>query len=401
MRSSALRWALGIAATLALLLVLTAVCVVWLVDPSRFRPQIERQAQARFGVPLQLSGPLKWQLWPWFSIASEQGAIGAVSNALAPVSWQRLAVGARWAGLLRGEFMVDSLRVDGLQLYWRRDPGGRSNWDGLFRPPAGASGQELGITSLELRDARISVDDAVRGAQWRIEAQVTTGFHWQPATSAFTLLNCSVTARVLGAPLPSPGLTLTALSRRIDWRNEPMTLQPNVLQWRLGNAFGELAVTEPLQSSPWRGAGSVQWQTPALREWLTSLGISPPATRDRAVLQGVTARSDWRLASGVARFDALRVRLDATTLSGTLQWPLQSAALGTLDLQGDDLNLDRYLPPEEVPATPFALPVKTLQALPLQGTVSFRTLTAGGATARNARLQLETDTAASAIRSSP
>jgi AsmA protein len=397
-----LRWTLGIAAALALLLVLAALCVLALVDPSRFRPQIEQQARTRFGVPLRLSGPLKWQLWPLFSIASEQGAIGGASGQAAPVAWQRLAVGARWAGLLRGEFTVDSLRIDGMQLVWRRGSDGRSNWEGLFTPSSASSGQrDVSISSLELRNASIVIDDATRGAAWRAVATVKTQFHWQPATSAFTVQDLSVTAQLRGGALPAAGVAITAVAQRIAWRNEPLSLQPTMIRWRLGNAAGELMVSEAIQSSPWRGAGSVQGQSPSLREWLISLGLTPPSTRDATTLQAFTVRSDWRLDPEFARFEPLQTRIDATTLNGSLRWPLQSGAHGAIDLQGDDLNLDRYLPPEDAPSTPFTVPVKVLQALPLQGTLSFRTLIGGGATARNARLTLESDASTPVAPSSP
>lgn len=397
-----LRWTLGISAALALSLVLAALCVLALVDPSRFRPQIEQQARTRFGVPLRLSGPLTWQLWPLFSIGSEQGSIGGANGPAAPVAWQRLVVGARWAGLLRGEVTVDRLRVDGMQLVWRRNSDGRSNWDGLFMPSSASSGQRgVSISSLELRDASIVIDDAMRGASWRADATVTTQLHWQPATLAFTVQDLSVTARLRGRALPPAGVAVTVLARRLAWQNQPLTLQPTTIRWALGNAVGELTVTEAIQSSPWRGAGSVQAQSPSLREWLSSVGLTPPSTRDATTLQAFMARSDWRLDPQFARFEQLQTRIDATTLNGSLRWPLQSGARGSIDLQGDDLILDRYLPPEDAPSAPFAVPVKLLQALPLQGTVSFRTLTGGGATARNARLTLESDAATTVAPSTP
>jgi len=62
-----------------------------------------------------------------------------------------------------------------------------------------------------------------------------------------------------------------------------------------------------------------------------------------------------------------------------------------VDLQGDAVDLDRYRRPDSDPGEPFRLPVQALRALPLNGSVRLRRLSAGGVVARDAVIGLHSD----------
>lgn len=138
-------------------------------------------------------------------------------------------------------------------------------------------------------------------------------------------------------------LTLTFAA---DANLEAQTLR--ISEWQLSGEDsltlgGNLHVEELLEAPQYRG--QVALEPLSLRTWLERLG-SLPETADDAALDSLALTSPLEGDLERVSLPSLNLTLDDTTLSGSLSAGLDGRSLA-LDLQGDVLNLDRYLPPVE------------------------------------------------------
>lgn len=93
--------------------------------------------------------------------------------------------------------------------------------------------------------------------------------------------------------------------------------------------------------------GQVSLAPLSLRPWLSRFDALP-ATRDADVLTDVALTSPLRGDPGQLELTNLTLILDGSTFTGRLGGRLDASSL-SFDLQGDRLDLDRYLPPETPP----------------------------------------------------
>ncbi|SHL19164.1 AsmA family protein [Halomonas caseinilytica] len=105
---------------------------------------------------------------------------------------------------------------------------------------------------------------------------------------------------------------------------------------------GNLNLTELFTAPTYRG--QLQLSPLSLRPWLTRLDILPSTASDTALSEvGLTSPIEGDLQT--ITLDGLTLNLDGGTFSGQLGGRFDGSRLN-LDLQGDTLNLDDYLPPD-------------------------------------------------------
>lgn len=140
------------------------------------------------------------------------------------------------------------------------------------------------------------------------------------------------------APLP---LTL-AFSAEADTHDETAQLHDIKLTGDEGlNLTGNLTVNALLGAPTY--TGKVDLAPLSLRPWLERLGVSLN-TADEAALEEVALTSPIKGDTARATLSSLTLLVDDTTLTGHLAVGLDGDLLN-FDLQGDQLDLDRYLPP--------------------------------------------------------
>ncbi|GED23410.1 AsmA family protein [Halomonas halmophila] len=110
---------------------------------------------------------------------------------------------------------------------------------------------------------------------------------------------------------------------------------------------GNLRFSELLSAPVYRGQASLA--TLSLRPWLSRLQAMPTTSSDDAFGEiGLSSSVEGDL-EHIALQD-LTLKLDGSTFNGQLAGRFDASSL-TLDLQGDSLNLDDYLPPPETQDT--------------------------------------------------
>ena len=134
-----LKWILIAAAGLVALLLAGVLVVTQWVDPDVFKPRIVAALRDATGRPVELPGELELAWYPWLALRTGAGSLGNPPGiAGAPLArWREARLGARLLPLLRGEFELDRLRFDGLEVELRRDAAGRDNWSGLLDAAGG------------------------------------------------------------------------------------------------------------------------------------------------------------------------------------------------------------------------------------------------------------------------
>jgi AsmA protein len=410
------RWWLGAIAALLVLPIIAALLLLWWVNPDSLRPEIERQARLRFGLALQLTGPLRWDLWPALAVQSGPGAIGGGAEPL--LRWRSLQFTLQWPGLHQTAWQIGGVIIDGLQLDVRPDSTGRLNVAAMLDEMAAVQGKAnggapigLSIRPIELRDAQLEFRATLDAQPWRLEhTNARASVEATPDRAQWLLADMSFAAMVMGPELPPAGEQVSLSTARmvlnlpsasaVGASSPGASGRPGAvanveiapLQARWANADIRLTAAHPLQWQPLAGEGELQFDSPSLRTWLAAQGVTAPPMRDATVLRALTLATHWRLDEDNVQLSALKLRLDDTQWQGSLGGRWREPRDWRVDLQGDALDLDRYRRPASDPGEPFNLPIEALRGLPLNGTLRLQKLSGGGSVARDARIDLHSAT---------
>ncbi|GAB2714892.1 AsmA family protein [Halomonas garicola] len=177
-----------------------------------------------------------------------------------------------------------------------------------------------------------------------------------------------------------------------DWGEQVATVNDMQLEGPDGlRARGRLTLENWM--SDLRFAGQMTLAPLSLRPWLERLGVSLD-TRNPGALSDVALTSQIKGDAERIRFAPLSLVLDDTTLTGELAAGLDGTALD-FDLEGDTLNVDRYLPAPAAAASkqagigllrravaeedaPALVSQPLLAKLDLDGALALGSLTLGG-----------------------
>lgn len=389
---------------LGLLLILVALgfALTHLFDPNDYKDEIRQLARDKANLELTLNGDIGWSLFPWLGLELTDATLASATTPDQPFADLRLlGLSVRVLPLLRREVQMSDIRVDGLNLNLQRDAKGRGNWEDVGRPPqpaavntiagaapapaadeqpastpSGAEPIKLDIDSLIVNSARIDYHDAQKGQQFSAESiQLTTGAIREGATipvklSAFFGTNQPVVrarselqgdlrfdrtlkryqledARISGEASGEPfaGQTLTyslqgqllvdLAAQVAEWNG--LKLSANQLR-----ALGEVKIRD-LDSEP-KLTGGLSIAPVNLREFLATIGQTlPPLNDDKALSQfelvGRLSGSPTSLT-----MQELKLKLDDSSFSGQIGIADFAKQALRVQLKGDSLDLDRYLP---------------------------------------------------------
>ncbi|HEY9529886.1 MAG TPA: AsmA family protein [Burkholderiales bacterium] len=132
-----LKIALWLVGGLILLAVVAVAIFALTFDPNRYRDDVERLVKERTGRTLQLKGPLEMAYWP--SLGARVSGVALSERAVERefVSLASAHASVALMPLLRGEVVVDRLRVSGLKAQIVKDKEGRFNFQDLIEPQPG------------------------------------------------------------------------------------------------------------------------------------------------------------------------------------------------------------------------------------------------------------------------
>lgn len=437
------RWVAAIVGGLIGLALLTVLTVTVFVDPNRFRGQIERRVERVTGQPFEIQGDLSISWFPWLALRMgpsqfgkpEPGPAGSAAQPI--VQWESARVGAKLVPLLKGQLIVDTIRLEGAKVHLVRRADGSSNWDSVlaaFRnrpppepPPAGVevppgpevSGFQLRKGTLTFVDERPESARTVSASNWNLdigewrsgatfpvetEMSLTVGdlvraenmklgarLHLSEDANDIDVFGMDFAGQVFAKPLPPKGLPVEFEVSRMAVRLEPLDIAISELSSRIAGVQLTTSV-QAGETGPERtpyARGPIDLQVPSVRELVKALGIDAPLPLDKETMGRMKLTSMLAWEGGAITANAIEVDLDETHFSGEASRTADEKPVWTFRLHGNKIGLSRYLTLEDKSKEPFELPVRALRALQVKGELTFEQAWIGETEMKGVRIRLE------------
>lgn len=385
--------------------VVLLLAAVWMfVDPNDYKDRIAAGVKSSTGRDLALTGDIKLTVFPWVGLTLGPASLGNPpgfgTEPFATVQHASLRV--RLLPLLRKELQVGRVEIEGLDLRLKQNAQGKGNWEfGDEKQAANASSgpsQPLDLAGLTIANSRIAFDQLVASevnldvghvapgvavpVKARAVLKTQPSAQPMPVSAAFDATLDAAQDRYALARLALAGsLTPEGGKSALPWKFSSPQVSLDLKAQTLASTafeaqFGSAKIAGHVEGSKLLDApalgGDFTLQPLSLKGLLGELGIAPPVTRDPKVLGTLGATGRFTYAGNDARAEALKVKLDDSSLDGRFGLNLESGLMA-FDLALDRIDADRYLPPPSAapPAgkksEPFELPVDALKPLKAKG----------------------------------
>ena len=363
-------------------------------DPNDYRERLATVVKEQTGRALVIEGDLRLSVFPWLGVELGAARLGNASGfSEAPfASISSAQVRALLLPMLKGRVEVDKVVLDGLALSLETNAQGLSNWADLAAQDGSAPTAEtkpqpadggappvaaLVLGGLELRDAQVVWDDRRAGSRIDVTGlNLKTGklepgkpfpvelkaalAATEPQLSADIALAGEATLDLAAQRHRLEGLTLdigasgagvpggkAQLSLAADLLADLAAGTANVDGLEL-SAYGmrlsaDVAVSD-LDSVP-RANGKLALAEFSPRTLTDALGSPLPPTADAAVLGRASLAADFSASPAGANVEQLKLLLDDSTLTGKAGVKNFANPAVSFDLELDQIDLDRYLPP--------------------------------------------------------
>ncbi|MEG4316965.1 AsmA family protein [Pseudomonas sp. FIP_A4] len=387
---------------LLLILVAAGFALTHLFDPNDYKDEIRQLARDKAGLELTINGDIGWSLFPWLGLELHETTLASTQTPDQPLADLRmLGLSVRVLPLLQREVQMSDITVNGLNLTLSRDQQGRGNWEGIGQPPAqpaapqpapavatpaepaepaaGKSGKplKLDIDSLTVSDARVTYQDARSGQQYSAESiELSTGairegsaiplklnaffgsnkpvmrartelqgaLRFDNQLKRYQLEDLRLSGEASGEPLQGKTLNFSAQGQLLVDRAAQVA-EWNGLKFTANElrGLGELKVRD-LDGQPKLG-GALTVAQFNLRQFLEGIGQPLPVTADSGALSKIELMSRLTGSQNSLILEEATLKLDDSTFTGTLGVSDFARQALRVELKGDRLDLDRYLPP--------------------------------------------------------
>ena len=409
-----------------LLLVALVVALVLTFDPNKLKPQII-EAAADNNVLLTIDGDLGWQLWPRIAIKAEKVAVSAPEAPDTPIAAiERFAVAVQLMPLFSQQVKIDGITLTGATIDLKVDKQGRGNWQSLGRVAAVDAGprpavmrsddvadlQSVNATSaapaVDLQLSRLTLQDSqlkytsAEGLQLTLSALSAELTDLKLDGSAIPV-SLSTQFKLVRPESPTlQGDTTATLTLRVPASEDKVVVErltaPVTLIQGGTQATAELSANATLllgraTGDALRYEGDLALAPTNLQKLMIALGSPLPPMARADALHQVSFNSPFKGDDKQLMLEPLTLVLDDSNIRGKAGITDLSSTALLVDIQGDSINLDHYLPPPEADAgagsqgkktgkraaaAPDALPLEALRALNLELLAGFNQMLAKG-----------------------
>ena len=409
---------LGIALAAVLALLLAGVAVLYaLFDGEKIKTELTRAMQTQYQRTLVIAGTPKLSVWPDVGIALQGLTLSEHASDANFVSLQSARVSVAVMPLLSRQVQVRALELDGLQVTLVKHKDGTLNVADLLQNNATHPGDntaapsdtpaqplDIAINAVRIANARFVWRDDQAGTRTEVSnLTLTTGVvraHSATQTASVQALQLAVQGKA-GADaftfqLDSPKLELAQASSSADAIQLSATLsgathhgtvllslqgvQGNAQQLTVGSlgvkldaTLGRTAIKGQLNAPV---AVQMASQAVALGKIVGSVDIANQAMPMQQVSLPIQGALQFNGAAQTAAVN-LSTQLDDTKLLASARVSQFSPLAVAFDVDLDQLNIDRYLPPAPTSAT-TAAPQNDTAADTLMDVSALKGLTASG-----------------------
>ncbi len=425
-------------ATLVLLVIVLIGSIFLFVDPNDYKGEITSAVHEATGRQLTITGDIKLSIYPWLGLslgaAQLSNAKGFGDTPFASV--ENIDIKVKLLPLLQQRVEMQKIRLHGLRASLAKNKEGVNNWDDLAAPTATASDKQpatktpkaltsqetteptqaigalgaLAIDGLELENAHLEWKDqqtnqhivinklTLRTGPLALPAPIdlslslnvnmnnpemdghvdfTGQIDFDLETQLYHANNLDLAVKATGTGLPiSPVDARLRANVKADLKQQQIDLSALKLNTLGTSITGQIKITG-LDKSP-AASGSISIANFSPKDVTKKLGITLPVTSDPTVLNNVKLDMSFSGNRDGANLNKLAIVLDDTRLTGTAG--VQNFAVPAIrfDINVDDIDVDRYLPPAPetpsgtTPPSPGAaaatqLPLEPLRALNIDG----------------------------------
>lgn len=423
-----------ILAVLLALIIITAIVLPFIISPNDLKPRIAKLVQDKTGRELSIPGNIKLSIFPW--LGAQIGSM-SLSNASgfgpAPfASIKETDVHVRFWPLLHGDIQVGTIKLVGVDVDLERNADGRNNWQDILNhlksskkaAPAQKSGGSNALANLRIQGLKISHsgvrwNDAQNHQQYTISnfsmgmsafalgvpVRLNTDFDFagtNPSLSGhasfkgtltadlakkiYTLSNAKLDVNAVGDAVPGGKVNAELLWQQTALNMGAGTLALNGLSL---SAYG-LKLQADVEGQQLMKAphinGSLKLAQFSPRQVLQALGRGQFAnTRDPQALTQASGSLNFITTPGSVSLQNLNFKVDNTTVTGSAALKDLSTRALNFNLNLDQFNADRYLPPQKAATSgqpreatdinKISIPVRTLRSLNVDGSLNIGQLT--------------------------
>ena len=393
----ALRYALWTLLALIVLAIIGVVVAVSVINPNDYKPQIEKAVESHTRLDLKLNGDIGWSLFP---IGLKLNDVAADLDGKPFIRVNRLIAEIDFWSLLRMQPSVGTFELDGLNAELSKNKEGVGNWTRIVaeapaatktpQTPAKAAPQpsqpqtaqagkplQFDVNSVKISDAQIHYADAATGQKVALEKLNLTASNIAPGKT-FPLdlsfhvdnakpqmgIDAKLSAKV-SADKSLKKFAISDLSTKVTAQGQPFNgksvdakLTGAVtadLDKQMASLSGlelqvaNITVTTSADITGFNNKPDIKGELAikpfSVRKLLDDLGQPDIKTQDDSVLKNVALQTQISGSGGQLNLKPFQLTLDDSNFKGSLGYNLLSGFIGA-DLNGDQMNVDRYLPPK-------------------------------------------------------
>ena len=346
-------------------------------DPNRYKDQVERLAKEKTGRTLKLAGDIKLAFWPSLGADVSKVWLSERDNKTEFLSLDSAHASVKLMPLLKGQAIVDGIRVSGLRANVVKEKDGRFNFSDLIEsaeksatepakeakpePTKEQGGVAFDVAGIHVERAAVAYLDKASGQSLEIsDFKLITGRIAEKADGKLELA-----ATVKGK---NPDLALKVkldAGYRVDLPAQSYAvskLQATIAGQAAGQAIDARLSSPELVVATDKAKGSLnaELKTPDMQANLKLAGIEGSAKA--LVIPQLTAElvmKNMKIpVNGSVRADLekqtanadLKAKLDDSNIDAKLGLAKFSPPAYLFDINIDQLNVDKHFPPEQKPA---------------------------------------------------
>jgi AsmA protein len=360
-------------------LISSVVILAFLVDANTFRPRIQTMA-AEQGIALNMRGDLHWAFWPAIGLAVNEVSIAdsdTPQKIIADVNKASFLVA--FIPLMRGDFQVKHILVDGAVIDLEVDEKGVGNWEKLIKKKdkvaaenksksaADGSSKELklSIEKISLHNSQVSYTNLASGQKLALK-KITLdmddvnleGNPFDVDFSSETELSqtktkstpITVKSKLHSSVIIGEGFNSVTLDKG-DLSLDVHATDSASLKLQYSVKFEDVKNNLHYQ-------GKLSIGSTNLKQFMAAFGTQYKTENEKA-LTDISLGGEFQGDKKRVAFTAVNIQVDKTHLKGSLALNDFASQAIVVDLQGDEINVDDYLAPKTDEKVPVAASTAT------------------------------------------